>query len=473
MYRRPSIKTDADVVPPVITKTSRDQSLPPCDATNSILNNKFVEFAAYMAILTFVSAVWTETDAYRYTALLLLLAAIIYYAWIDYFLPDKPLIGLPGLFCIGWAAYVGARFAYDYTVYPERGLGTSEGIYLFPMAYATFGYSLWLFVRRPFILATAFVLASFLVTLYTLDVSSLLSLERANTALHNNPIHAASANGFIVLCMIPYIGYVLRRRDLSAPLRLALIAIAAVTFLVGLANICSLWSKGVWLALAVALPLQTLLINFTHGARKALIAMLVLVAVALVGAAMAWDSMWHVAGKTFEAAGILVEDASGEGVMPSVDEAINNEALPLSFRERLMLWTSAFLIWERSPVFGSGVSWEHFWNNRAYPEAHYNLLHNGYLEIAIRYGLLGLSFYAILYGWATRRVWQACKRGLIDIAAFQSYLPILVFFCGLIFSNSTIRLALGESYMMLAAGVGFYCYYALQKEGFVRPRTWF
>lgn len=446
--------------------------MPVRTVTNAVLDNKLIEFAVYAVILAFVSAIWVETDAYRYAAPLLLLGAISYYVWIDYFQPDKPLIGPPGLFCIGWALYVGIRFAYDYLLYPEEGVGTSEGIYLMPVAYATFGYSLWLFVRRPFVLVTAFVLISFLVTLYAFDPSALLSLDRADFSLHHNPIHAASANGIIVLCMLPFIGYVLRRRDLSASLRATLITIAALTFFVGLASIYGLLSKGVWLSLAVALPLQVLLINFTHSARKAMIATLGLVAVAIAGVAMAWGSMWQVAGNTFEAAGLLVDHASGAGLMQSIDGAINNEALPLSFRERLMLWTSAFLIWEKDLFFGSGVSWEHLWSDRAYPEAHYNLLHNGYLEVAIRYGLLGLAFYATLYGWAVRRVWQASKKGLVDVAVFQAYLPILVFFCGLIFSNSTIRLSIGESYMMFAAGFGFYCYYALQKEGFVRPRSW-
>jgi len=100
-------------------------------------------------------------------------------------------------------------------------------------------------------------------------------------------------------------------------------------------------------------------------------------------------------------------------------------------------------------------------------------MHSGYLEIGMRYGLVGLLFYFTIFSWATYRVVQAYRHRLIDASAMQCFVVTMIFFAITILSNSNNRLAIGESYMWFAIGFGFYCYYRLQQRGLVRPRTYF
>ncbi len=431
-----------------------------------------LEFVVYAVILVFISALWYESDAYRYAAPLLVVPALAHYLRLHRSFPDRPRIGIVGLLCVAWGLYVAARYAYTVLARPDVGDGTSEGIYLLPLLYPTFGYALWLYVRRPFIIAVSFVLISFVVVLYGADIPSLTSVQRADFSLHQNPIHAAGATGMVVLCLLPFMIYVSRAKTLSEELRLPLLGIAMLAFTIGLINTYGLQSKGAWLALAIALPFQIILMLWMHNARATIISALVLAAFLCLALVFAWNGIWTVAGDTINAIILLVANIADIGLRQAVDHAISDQTLPSSFRQRLVLWASAVLIWGDNPLFGLGVAWEHIWNYRAHPQARFNLLHNGYLEIAIRYGVVGLSFYIVLFAWAIRRVWQASRYGLIDVTVFQAYVSILIFFCGTILTNSNVRLALGESYMMMAAGFGFYCFYLLQEHGYAHPKTW-
>jgi O-antigen ligase len=165
----------------------------------------------------------------------------------------------------------------------------------------------------------------------------------------------------------------------------------------------------------------------------------------------------------------LSDTLGGAGLLQSMDHAIHNEAMPVNFRERLMLWASAILIWMQDPIFGRGVAWLHEWDTRAYPAADYNLMHN---EIAIRYGIAGLMFYAVLFSWAIRQVWLASRKGVLDPAVFDAYVAVFLFFCITMASNSNFRLAIGESYLWFAAAFGFYSYYRLQQRKLVEVATW-
>lgn len=432
------------------------------------------ELIAYGAVLVFISAVWTEWDAYRYVAGASLIPVAIKYFRDEFARPDKVLVGYMGLLCLGWGIYVTLRFAFDFLVYPEYGIGTSEGIYLFPFFYPLSGFALLIYIRRPWITVSAFILISFVAVLFSADFAAIVEGRRASFFLHNNPIHAAVAHGIIVLCTLSFASYLLRAHDLRLQLRIGYAIIAAAILLAGLVNIYTLRSKGVWLALAVALPVQLFLIVTIHGARRGLILLAGIVfAVAVIGTFLAWDGIQAVIGDTAQATVRMLSDMSGgAGLLESMDHAIQDSSTPSSFRERLMLWASAILIWMENPIFGQGVTWLHAWQTRAYQGADFNLLHNGYLEIAIRYGIVGLAFYAALFIWAIRQVWRATREGLIDPAALHAYLGVLLFFCVTILTNSNVRLALGESYMWFSAALGFYCFYRLQRGGFVKVRAW-
>ncbi|WEX11736.1 O-antigen ligase family protein [Chelativorans sp. AA-79] len=432
------------------------------------------DMPAYAVLLVFLSAVWVESDAYRYAALATLLPVTVYYFYKDFLSDEKVLIGYMGFACIGWGLYVVARFFYSYSFHGNFGIGSSEGIYIFPLLYPISGYALFLFIRRPLVVACCFLLISFLVALYSLDLPAVVGGYRTEVVLHANPIHAAVGQGMIVLCMLPFANYLLQSSDMRPGLRAGLTVLSIATLFLGLANIYALESKGVWLALAIALPVQLLMIATVRHARRALL-VIVFLSFAVLAATVvaAWDGILAVAGDTAEAAAKLLAGIFGDAnVLEDVDRAIHDDALPGSFRERLMLWASAILIWAKDPIFGQGVTWLHEWQTRAYPAADYNLIHNGYLEIAIRYGIVGLTFYAVLFFWAIRQVWRAKREGVVDPAAFQAYVTVFLFFCITIFSNSNIRLALGESYMWFSAAFGFYCYYHLQKRNAVKVATW-
>ncbi|WP_309086276.1 O-antigen ligase family protein [Chelativorans sp.] len=432
------------------------------------------EIACYTALLVFISAVWVETDVYRYVALATILPVSAYYLYKDFLTEETVRIGYVGLLCIAWGLYVLVRCLYSYYLHRDFGMGSSEGIYMLPALYPISGYAVFLFIRRPFIVVCCFLLISFLVALYSLDVAAILGGHRAETPLHSNPIHAAVGQGMIVLCMLPFANYLVHASEIRPALRIGLAVMSIATFFVGLANIYALESKGVWLALAVALPFQLFLLATMHRARQTVLVAAVVFFIAVAAAVVvAWDGIMAVAGTTADATAKLLSDIlSGTGVLEAMDRAIENDANPASFRERLMLWASAILIWVKDPIFGQGVTWLHEWQARAYPETDFNLIHNGYLEIAIRYGIAGLAFYAVLFSWAIRQVWRAKRAGIIDPAAFQAYMAVFLFFCITIFSNSNIRLALGESYMWFSAAFAFYCYYYLQRRGLVKVTTW-
>lgn len=209
-----------------------------------------------LVALLLVSAVWFETDAYRYAALLLLVPAIIHYFRHDVRSPGRLRIGPMGLLCLGWGVYVAVRLNYHVLVYPERGNGSAEGIYLFPLFYPALGYALWLYVRRPFAASITFLVVSFIFVLWALDSTAISENVRTDFYFHNNPIHAAVATGIVVLCMLPLMSYILRRKMAWEHWRYCMLVAATITFMLGLMNIYALRSKGVWLAMVVALPLQ-------------------------------------------------------------------------------------------------------------------------------------------------------------------------------------------------------------------------
>lgn len=434
----------------------------------------FREVLSCAALLVFISAVWIEWDAYRYIGAILVILAIRKYFTKERAKEDKILIGSVGILCIAWGIYVAVRMLVSVLFYPDRGIGTSEGIYLFPIFYTLTGYALLTRIKRPDIAVYSFVVVCFLVILTSADFLAILGGNRSHAMFHKNTIHAAVAQGFILLCILPILAHLLHVAKIRPAVKIGFLLIGvAITFL-SFACIHALRSKGVWLALAIALPLQFFLIVSGYGARRTLLLLATFVlALFVLGAAIAWDDIWAVAGDTFVGAISIGSDIlHGRGVIETLDRAIQERSVPPNFRERLMLWVSALQIWSQEPTFGHGVAWLHKWQARAYQETNFNLLHNGYLEIAVRYGLIGLSFYSLLFSWTTYQVWRATREGLTVPAAFHAYLGVLVFFCLTILSNSNIRLALGESYMWFAAAFGFYCFYQRQRAGFSMPRSW-
>jgi O-antigen ligase len=124
-------------------------------------------------------------------------------------------------------------------------------------------------------------------------------------------------------------------------------------------------------------------------------------------------------------------------------------------RERLMIWSNALELFNTAPFFGRGNLWLQDWYKATYADVGYTLLHNGFLEIVVRHGLFGLAFLGIFMVAALQRLLAARRQGLIATSTLAYMLTITVFFLGTTATNSNNRLAIGESFFILAGGAVF------------------
>jgi O-antigen ligase len=430
-----------------------------------------MQFVMALLLLASVSPVWWEKDIYRYATALAVLPALVVYFRTALWTASRPLIGWAGFACLGWALYVALSIARSGQGAGQLS-GSAEGVYLLPALYPTFGYAMVLWVRRPFAIATAFMIVSASVLVVTTPFAALLDPGHVPaTALHSNTIHAAVAAGFLAICATCFLLAVLRGvRDRRGPLA----ALGLAVFALALANVYLLGSKGVWLALGIVLPVLLGAALARAGSARSAFAVLALVAVTGLATVAGSERIRAVGGATASAASELVAAvASGEGLVSTMDRMIGDGSVPESSRQRLMLWSSAVTIWGQAPVTGLGPQWRDAWVERRHQEMDTTLLHNGYLEIGIRYGLVGLAFYALLAAWALRTVWRAWRAGLIDRAALECFMATGAYFALTLLTNSNNRLALGEAFMLVAFGFAFYCSHRMQKAGLHRPSTYF
>jgi O-antigen ligase len=82
-------------------------------------------------------------------------------------------------------------------------------------------------------------------------------------------------------------------------------------------------------------------------------------------------------------------------------------------------------------------------------------MHNGYLEIMVRHGLLGITFLLVFVIAAARTVNDARRRGMISSSLAVYLYSISFFFFCTITTNSNNRLAIGESFFILTAAAVF------------------
>ncbi|MER9952502.1 O-antigen ligase family protein [Mesorhizobium sp. M0047] len=425
---------------------------------------------AALATLAMVSAVWREADTYRYAGLALALVAVIRWFRVDLWTYSKPLIGWVGFLCLGWSLYVFIRLAIVY--FGTHQLGGAEGIYMFPLFYATTGFAFLLFIRQPARLVFWFMILSLVFLAADTFYSDMLQGIQPTPRLFNNPIHASVAAGFIFLCALQFMAYTAQRTDLGKATKNLHWALSTAVLLFALVNIIEMRSKGVWLALALALLLLAVM-TLARGHRRELLVSGAVLAIVAAGVVATHNIFSSTAGDTMIFVKALVPDVLRHGVLPAFDRAIASDVTPLAAKERLMLWADAIEIWKRHPIFGASSSWLTEWQHRTYHPMILNVFHNGYLEIAVRYGVVGLAFFAFLYTWSSRQVLLAMRTKLIAPAAWSCYISTLVFFAITILTNSNNRLAMGEAFMWFAAAFGFYCFYVRQQNNLVAPRTYF
>lgn len=448
----------------------------PVDSTSS----KIGLILAGLGVLAMLSVFWIETDLYRYACLALVIPSIYFYLRHGFWRYDKPLSGFAGVICYFWGFYVLGRFLHDIIQYPEQGNGSAEGIYLFPAFYPIVGYAIWRFCKKPFPIIVSFIAFSIVALLISTDYASIAAGVRATTFAHNNTIHAANAAGFIFIFAACFAFHNLISGELANGAKVLAICAGVILCAIALVNVLILTSKGVWLALAIVLPFMMFYFTFpgrkTHDWNLVFRSAIVLIFALFLSAAIYWylEKILISVSDSYNTIWTFLHHlVDGKGLVLSVQNVIDSSVVSSSALARLQIWLDVFVIWSEAPFFGAGVSWEDGWVNRTYSiDYPLNIFHNGFLEIGIRYGLFGLVFYGFVFLWAVRKVYMAARCQIISPVAATCYFSSILFFILSNLTNSNIRLATGESFMLLAIGFGFFCSFRLQEKGIIRPKTW-
>lgn len=427
-----------------------------------ILMRRVATFMVALFFVVLISAIWVETDAYRVAAALLVVTGIGIYFFEDF----KPSIGWMGVACIGWAVYVGIRYIIIYRSGATQSLGASEGIYLLPAFYITVGYMMFLYRRILWPLVLLWLLISLVLVTASVQWLSFRDGGPHPYLFMNNTIHSSVAGGLIVIGamnLAAYAGKNLRNRRQRLLLEASAFALIAVTCI----GLYGAKSKGVWLALAAASLVQFLMSVSLRIGRPALLkGALLATALALFVGSFAFAN-WSAIDTSYDSSIGVVSKALASGhPLASLREAIGSGTVPTSTNIRLMLWHNAIEVSSRNVLFGNGIAWRDIYLTTRYADIGFDIVHNGYLEIGMRYGLLGLGFYAVLYGWSMLGARRAVQRRLIPAEAYRFHVVSIVFFFGTILTNSNNRLAIGETFMLTAAAFGFYCFFLLQKQDY-------
>ncbi len=428
---------------------------------------RFVHWPNVVLLCGLVSAVFVETDLYRYCLPFLLLEGIVAY----YLRQNRPAIGPMGILCALWGAHVALRLAFGLFDHGDPFRGSSEGVYLLALVLPTLGYAFYLHRANLRALTGVFLLVSLVTLAASLDLHAILAGQRADVLFHSNTIHASIGGGLIVLAMSALLLYAFEARREPAGLRIAVALLAGLTIVLALLGILGARSKGVWLALGVSLPVMLLAFLAVTTARHKLVPVAAAATACVLLVVLFADQIARELLPNAEAAlaiGSLV--ASEADLTAALEDAIAAGFVPFSFNERLALWVNALEVWRQSILVGSGSEWIDLWAAGPYSHEHGNLIHNGYLEIAVRYGLLGLAFYAFASGWTLWQAAAARREGLIGNATFVLALGAIVFFALTLVTNSNIRLAIGESFMLVSGGFGFFCYF-LRQDARLAPTT--
>lgn len=435
---------------------------------------------AWLGMLVMLSVFWIETDAYRYACLALVIPSLYFYLKHGFWRYDKPLIGFTGIACSFWAIYVFARFLHDVIFHSEKGTGSAEGIYLFPLIYPLLGYVTWRYFRQPFLIIFSFITISTVALLISTDYVSVIDGVRATTFAHKNTIHAANAAGFLLIFATCFAFHCLISRDLANQPKVIAIFMSIILFVVALINVLILTSKGVWLALAIVLPFMFICFTFLSGETLARnigsrIAIL-LISGLFLSSVIYWysDEIFIKGSDNFDTVLILLDNLiDGKGLVVSIQDILDSSNASASALPRLQMWLDVLIIWSETPIFGAGIGWADAWDERTYSNhLEFNIFHNGFLEIGIRYGLLGLTFFGFIILWATKKVYTAVRYQSIAPGAAICYYTSTLFFLITNLTNSMVRLAIGECFMLLVIGFGFYCSYRLQEKGIMRPKSW-
>lgn len=405
-----------------------------------------------------VSAMLVESDVYRYATIALVVFALVRCRG------EVRQISRDWLACLCyiWAAYAAVRFAIGVFLMEEKG--TSEWLYIFPVFFPFVGATLYATRRYIFPAAISLVVCGFLGLLLTLDYPMIVAGARAAPFYHHNPIHAGIGAAMLFLTTVFWLLHAAETGWLSLRCRWLFLVLGAVTAVLSLAGVLGAQSKGVWLALAATVAFMSVLSLFLYGGKWRFHLFGGLLVASVCAASVATPYVEKVAGSTMDASARLTSDSIiTEGPFAAMQRAIADPATPSSMRARLKLWSNAIELIQAAPWVGWGNGWLREWHKTTYHDVGYTLIHNGYLEIMVRHGFLGIAFLLVFVIAAARSVNDANRRGVISASLTVYLYSISFFFFCTIATNSNNRLALGESFFIVAAAAVFAIRLAVRK----------
>ena len=409
------------------------------------------------------SAMLVESDVYRYAIIaLVILALVSYRADIRWISRDWL-----ALLCYAWAAYAAGRFAYGVFVLGEKG--ASEWLYIFPVFFPLVGVALYNTRRYVFSATTLLVVCGLVGLILTLDFPTLLAGKRAAPFYHHNPIHAGIGSCMLFLTVVFWLFYAAETGRLRGLMRWIFLPIGITTAVLSLVGALGSHSKGAWLALAATIAFMGGLSLLRYAGKWRLHILGGLLVTAVVATMVAAPYVEIVAGPTMDAAAKLTGDTiATEGPLAAMQRAITDPTTPVAMRERLELWSNAIELIQAAPWVGWGNEWLRKWYDTTYSDVGYTLIHNGYLEIMVRHGLLGMAFLLVFVGVAAYRTNDAHRRGIISSSLAAYIYSLSFFFFWTIATNSNNRLALGESFFILVAAAVFSFTFAGRKAAWER-----
>jgi O-antigen ligase len=401
-----------------------------------------------------VSAVFVETDVYRYASGILALIALCHYLT----MPQRPATNWVGWLCMGWGLYVVARFLHFYFSTHPHETGASEWLYAFPFFFPILGIAFSMMEGQFERIVTAFFVVALVMLVATTKFSLIFAGEAVRPLIMNNQIHGAVACGLIMLSAYFWLLHQLSDGAVKPAIRWFAAVLAPLVIILCLIAVYGAKSKGVWLALGISLPIAGLM-SLTHLRLRTGILLIIAAAILLFGGMyIVRHNLNKTAGPTVTSTISMLDNlADSRDFNGSVLGTINSPSTPNSMDQRLQLWYDAGELISSAPLFGWGSQWVDRLDATHYPNVLYTLFHNGYLEILVRYGISGaIVMSAILIALFTS-VLRAYRAGIIPRAVFDLYTVGVLFFAVTMLSNSNNRLAIGESLALFSSAFACWC----------------
>lgn len=417
---------------------------------------RLVVFSTLWALMA--SAMLVESDVYRYVTIALVIFALVWRG-ADVRSASRDWLAL---LCYAWAVYAAIRFGFGVM---SGQKGASEWLYIFPVFFPVMGAAIFATRRYIFPAACLFIVCGLICLLFTVDVPTVIAGNLSPPLFHHNSIHAGIGAGMLALTAVFWMFYAVEANYLHGRLKWPALALGSVTIILSLIGILGAQSKGAWLALvAIAIFSSVIALLCYAGKRRLYVLGGFLFAMAVI-TPIALPYIDKVAGATMEAAVGLTNHAFvAETPLAAMRSAIENPATPSSMRERLMLWSNAVELIEAAPWAGWGNLWLREWSQTTYAgDVGYTLIHNGFLEIMVRHGLLGIAFLLVFGVAAARCIYDARRQGVISSSLAAYLYSLSFFFFCTITTNSNNRLALGESFFILTAAAVFAIRLALRE----------